>query len=190
MVLETIAKEGERTAPEIREKIKLTREHTARLRNKLYKDGYLERDTNKMPYVYRLKEEWNPAAANYRKAWRLSPCMELAVEIAQFHQQRHDLEATRKFIAALPHRYRCHERIQLVAAALALEDGDGQRVREILLAQDYRTIREGETVLTDLWFASHVTDAQKRLGRERAVDEAQRIRRQNPPPARLDFRLD
>jgi predicted HTH transcriptional regulator len=56
-VLETISKEGEKTAPEIREKIGLTREHTARLMKKLYKDGYLERDTHKMPYVYRLKEE-------------------------------------------------------------------------------------------------------------------------------------
>lgn len=57
MVLETIGKEGEKTAPEIREIIELTREHTARLMKKLYKDGYLERDTHKMPYMYRLKEE-------------------------------------------------------------------------------------------------------------------------------------
>ena len=57
LVLETIGKEGEKTAPEIREKIGLTREHTARLMKKLYKDGYMERDTYKMPYVYRLKEE-------------------------------------------------------------------------------------------------------------------------------------
>ena len=57
MVLETIGREGEKTAPEIREKIGLTREHTARLMKKLYKDGYLERDTHKMPYIYRLKEE-------------------------------------------------------------------------------------------------------------------------------------
>lgn len=57
IVLETIAKEGEKTAPEIREKIKLTREHTARLMKKLYVDGYLERATHKMPYTYRLKEE-------------------------------------------------------------------------------------------------------------------------------------
>ncbi|PVX24990.1 MAG: hypothetical protein CW716_08955 [Candidatus Bathyarchaeum sp.] len=57
MVLETIGTEGEKTAPDIREKIGLTREHTARLMKKLYKDGYLERDTHKMPYVYRLKEE-------------------------------------------------------------------------------------------------------------------------------------
>jgi uncharacterized membrane protein len=57
MVLETIGREGEKTAPEIREKIGLTREHTARLMKKLYKDGYMERDTHKMPYMYRLKEE-------------------------------------------------------------------------------------------------------------------------------------
>ena len=56
-VLEVIAKEGEKTAPEIRERIGLTREHTARLMKKLYGDGYLERDTRKMPYTYRLKEE-------------------------------------------------------------------------------------------------------------------------------------
>jgi DNA-binding MarR family transcriptional regulator len=57
IVLEIIGKEGEKTAPEIKEKIGLTREHTARLMKKLYKDGYLERDTHKMPYIYRLKEE-------------------------------------------------------------------------------------------------------------------------------------
>lgn len=56
-VLEILAKEGEKTAPEIRERIGLTREHTARLMKKLYEDGYLERDTRKMPYTYRLKEE-------------------------------------------------------------------------------------------------------------------------------------
>ena len=57
IVLEKIGKEGEKTAPEIRENIGLTREHTARLMKKLYKDGYMERDTHKMPYIYRLKEE-------------------------------------------------------------------------------------------------------------------------------------
>jgi chromosome segregation ATPase len=56
-VLEILAKEGEKTAPEIRERIRLTREHTARLMKKLYEDGYLERTTGKMPYAYRLKEE-------------------------------------------------------------------------------------------------------------------------------------
>lgn len=56
-VLEVLANEGKKTAPEIRSKISLTREHTARLMRKLYEDGYLERNTGKIPYAYSLKDE-------------------------------------------------------------------------------------------------------------------------------------
>ena len=56
-VLNILATEGATTAPEIRDRIKLTREHTARLMKKLYEAGYLERDTRKMPYAYRVKKE-------------------------------------------------------------------------------------------------------------------------------------
>ena len=56
-VLEILAREGEKRAPEIRDRIKLSREHTARLMKKLYEQGYLERDTSKIPYTYRLKKE-------------------------------------------------------------------------------------------------------------------------------------
>ena len=57
MVLETLAKEGEKAAPEIRRRIELSREHTSRLMKKLYENGYLERDTRKMPYTYIIKKE-------------------------------------------------------------------------------------------------------------------------------------
>lgn len=56
-VLNILATEGATTAPKIRDRIKLTREHTARLMKKLYDAGYLERDTRKMPYAYRVKKE-------------------------------------------------------------------------------------------------------------------------------------
>jgi hypothetical protein len=56
-VLEILAAEGKKTAPEIRARIKLTREHTARLMKKLYEKGYLEREAGKMPYAYSIKEE-------------------------------------------------------------------------------------------------------------------------------------
>jgi len=56
-VLEILAAEGKKTAPEIRDRIKLTREHTARLMKKLYEKGYLEREAGKMPYSYSIKEE-------------------------------------------------------------------------------------------------------------------------------------
>jgi DNA-binding MarR family transcriptional regulator len=56
-VLEILANEDRKTAPEIKGKTNLTREHTARLMKKLYEDGYLERDTSKIPFAYSLKEE-------------------------------------------------------------------------------------------------------------------------------------
>jgi len=56
-ILELLASEGEKTAPQIKEKIGLTREHTARLMKKLFAEGYVERSTDGMPYLYRLKRE-------------------------------------------------------------------------------------------------------------------------------------
>ena len=56
-VLEMLASEGPKTAPEIKERVKLSREHTARLMKKLYEDGYLERETGKIPFKYSVKKE-------------------------------------------------------------------------------------------------------------------------------------
>lgn len=56
-VLEILTKEEQKTAPEIKDMIGLTREHTARLMKKLYAKGYVERNEAKTPYAYRIKEE-------------------------------------------------------------------------------------------------------------------------------------
>jgi chromosome segregation ATPase len=56
-VLKILAENGPKSAPEIRGKIELTREHTARLMKKLYEEGYLERSVQKIPYTYRIKKE-------------------------------------------------------------------------------------------------------------------------------------
>lgn len=56
-VLELLVSEGAKTAPEIKERVKLSREHTARLMKKLYEEGYLERETGKIPFKYSVKEE-------------------------------------------------------------------------------------------------------------------------------------
>lgn len=55
--LEFLASEGPKTAPEIKWRIRLSREHTARLMKKLYESGYLERDTGKIPFKYSVKKE-------------------------------------------------------------------------------------------------------------------------------------
>lgn len=56
-VLEILAEEGEKTVSEIKDRIKLTREHTARLMKSLYARGYVERREDRIPYVYKLKRE-------------------------------------------------------------------------------------------------------------------------------------
>lgn len=56
-VLDMLVSEGPKTAPEIKDRIKLSREHTARLMKKLYEEGYLDRDTAKIPFKYSIKEE-------------------------------------------------------------------------------------------------------------------------------------
>jgi chromosome segregation ATPase len=55
--LEMLAADGSKTAPEIKERIELSREHTARLMKKLYEAGYLERDSSKIPFKYSVKKE-------------------------------------------------------------------------------------------------------------------------------------
>ena len=56
-VLEMLSKEGSKTAPEIKERVQLSREHTARLMKKLYEEGYLEREEGKIPFRYSIKKE-------------------------------------------------------------------------------------------------------------------------------------
>ena len=56
-VLEMLSYEGAKTAPEIKERVSLSREHTARLMKKLYEDGYLERVIGKIPFKYNVKKE-------------------------------------------------------------------------------------------------------------------------------------
>jgi DNA-binding MarR family transcriptional regulator len=56
-VLEMLSAEGSKTAPEIKERVGLSREHTARLMKKLYEEGYLEREMGKIPFRYSVKKE-------------------------------------------------------------------------------------------------------------------------------------
>ena len=56
-VLEMLSAEGPKTAPEIKDRVHLSREHTSRLMKKLYEEGYLEREVGKIPFSYSIKKE-------------------------------------------------------------------------------------------------------------------------------------
>lgn len=65
-VLEIIEDKGEASVPEIRSRIKKTREHTARLLKKLYDKGFIDRNTNTMPYKYHIRKEIKETIQNLK----------------------------------------------------------------------------------------------------------------------------
>jgi DNA-binding MarR family transcriptional regulator len=56
-IIRILLSEGAKTAPNVMEEIGKTREHTSRLMKKLWQEGYIERDTNSIPFIYRPTKE-------------------------------------------------------------------------------------------------------------------------------------
>lgn len=56
-IIRILLSEGAKTSPMIMNTIGMTREHTSRLMKKLWQEGYIERDTNSMPFTYRPTKE-------------------------------------------------------------------------------------------------------------------------------------
>lgn len=66
-VLCIIEEKGEASVSEIRNRISKTREHTARLLKKLYDRGYIDRNSNRMPYRYYVRKELKNKIKNRQK---------------------------------------------------------------------------------------------------------------------------
>jgi len=56
-IIQILVFEGAKTAPDIEKRIGKTREHTSRLMKKLWREGYVERDTYAIPFIYRPTKE-------------------------------------------------------------------------------------------------------------------------------------
>ncbi len=131
------------------------------------------------------------AANLWIKSLRMLPnLLPLAVECCQ---ALIDADRAGELIALLDtlgSSVRTNGRVRTFEARAALEVGELDRVERILSADlELATVREGEVVLSDLWFAMH----EKRLAAVEGVaidDELrERVRREYPPPAHLDFRM-
>ncbi|MBA4387642.1 MAG: DUF5107 domain-containing protein [Verrucomicrobia bacterium] len=124
-----------------------------------------------------------------RRAWELGPgTKELAIEYTRELAVASDHVALKLFVGTLSPEIRQHERIHILAAKYALEAGDFATVEQ-LFKRSFAQVREGENILTDLWFAYH----ERRLAAAegRPVDQAirDRVRRDCPPPGNIDFRM-
>ena len=133
----------------------------------------------------------HPDAARtfYERAWPLcGNDPNLAVEICAFFLRHKRCAAFAAFVKSLPTNITGHERIVLMTAQIALDDGHYAETRR-LLEREFATIREGEVSLTELWFASHLKEAAQRMGRELSDDEARELKEKFPPPRQMDFRM-
>jgi len=62
--IEILAREGPKAAPELGQRLKKSREHMARLMKKLYFEGYVDRESNRTPFKYRLNDKVHPSLAS------------------------------------------------------------------------------------------------------------------------------
>ncbi|MDR3096572.1 MAG: DUF5107 domain-containing protein [Paraburkholderia sp.] len=114
----------------------------------------------------------------------------LAIEIAAWLLRHERIDALRRFLNVLdglsPDVAR-HERIRLTHARLALLEGNLDSAEQ-WLDYDFATIREGETVLDEIWSGLQLARASRRLGRALSPGEKRAVLAA-PIPYRLDFRM-
>jgi len=124
-----------------------------------------------------------------REAWETGPkLVALAVEYARSLLEQERFAELRAFIDSLPEHAKAQDRILLFAARAALQDNDFEAVERIL-DREFDTIREGEVSLSDVWFA--MQERKIAIVENVPVDDElrRRVRREFPPPARIDFRV-
>jgi Domain of unknown function (DUF5107) len=150
-------------------------------------DTYMARRHLALTCIHR--NDIDGAKEEYLRAWTLSDeSSPLAVEICGFFQEQGRLSDLEHFLSQLPPTVLAHERVRLACAAVAMDRGELDAVRDIL-AGTFCDVREGEVLLTDLWFRSHLQDAEQRLGRSLNDEEKAEIMGSNPPPREIDFRM-
>ena len=95
-----------------------------------------------------------------------------------------------ELLGSLSADVRDHPRVRVLTARAALDTDDLDAVERILLSGvELSDLREGEVVLTELWFGMQ----EKRIAAAEGVevDDAlrERVRREFPPPPEIDFRM-
>jgi len=138
----------------------------------------------------RLDGDMPKAIEFYQRACELAPRLRpLVVEycgtLLAAERPREALEV----IQSLPEAIRAHSRIRLLAAQAGLALGEFEPIAPVL-AEDYELVdlREGETSLSDLWFAYQA----KRLAQTESASGGslhEDLQSRFPPPKHLDFRV-
>jgi len=124
-----------------------------------------------------------------RQAWEAGPRVaQLAVKFAQSLTQLKRFAEVAEFVELLPPEIAESERLRMLYAKARIETGRFEGV-ERFFEGEFATIREGEIVLSELWFQLH----ERRIAAAENVpvdDKLRaRVRRDFPPPSDIDFRM-
>jgi len=137
-----------------------------------------------------LADTVDHAVRSYLAAWKAGGAPpELAIEIATYLMAQERSAELKAFVDALPADVRDKERIILARAVVAGNDGQFDELERLLLSRQYASIREGETLLSDLWVRLRRGRLEARLGRAATADEAKADLAAHPLPRQLDLRM-
>jgi tetratricopeptide (TPR) repeat protein len=124
-----------------------------------------------------------------QRAWDAGPHSKaLAMEYAKLLGETGRFAELRVFAESLPEDLRDNERIVIMSARAAVKMNDFDWLEEFF-KRDFTTIREGEITLTELWFAYQARKIAAEEGIARSKELYERVRRECPPPANIDFRM-
>ena len=129
------------------------------------------------------------AAEMYRKAYNEMPdLLQLVIEHGQALLAAGHLAELTEMVGSLPPELKAHGRIRLLEAHAALHQHQLEKAERILGEVELADVREGELILSDLWFGMH----ERRIAAAEGIpiDEElkKRVRREFTPPSWLDFR--
>jgi tetratricopeptide (TPR) repeat protein len=137
------------------------------------------------------EEEQDKATDLWITACRMAPrVVPLAVECCKALIKSGRQAEVRDLLKLLSPAVTDHPRVRVLTARAALDTGDLETVERILLSgMELSDLREGEDVLTELWFGMQEKRLAAAEGRE--IDEAlrERVKREFPPPPEIDFRM-
>jgi hypothetical protein len=137
-----------------------------------------------------LASDPQAASQSYLRAWNGGDAPpELAVEIAQHFMSTRLSAELKSFVGALPAEISDNERIILARAVVAANDGDFDALERLLFSRAFATIREGETLLSDLWVRLRRGRLEADLKRTATADEVKADLKAHPVPRELNLRM-
>ena len=137
-----------------------------------------------------LADSVDHAVRSYLAAWKAGGAPpELAVEIATYLMAQERSDELKAFVDGLPADVRDKERIILGRAVVAANDRQFDELERLLLGRQFASIREGETLLSDLWVRLRRGRLEASLGRSATADEAKADLAAHLLPRQLDLRM-